>query len=87
MTVAWYTTFDVRHFPSRGGINIIFRQFHSLSAACVEFFDWLQSDGSFLLCGEMIVFMFGMRDIKARDTKLNYQSTYLHSKTTTNLST
>ena len=63
----------------RGGINIFFRQLHSLSAACVEFWDWLQCDRSFLLymCDEMIVFMFGMWDIKARDTKLSYQSTYV----------
>ena len=68
----------MKHFPSRG---------HSFSAACVEFWDWLQSDRNFLLRDEMIVFMFGMRDIKARDTKLTYQSTYVHSKTTISLST
>ena len=68
----------MRNFPSRG---------HSLSAACVEFWDWLQSDRIFLLCDEMIVFMFGMRDVKARDTKPTYQSTYVHSKTIISLST
>ena len=51
-----------------------------MSAAFVEFWERLQSDRSFLLCDEMIVFMFGMREIKARDTKLSYQGTYGHNK-------
>ena len=58
VTMAWYTTFDCRHFPSRGHSDF-FQRLQSFFCSAGTIVAW---DNVLFYCDEMIDFMLGMHE-------------------------